>query len=360
MTLNNPGLGKFNMKAARTTRLITGAYAPLADTLRLYTVSDVSNAIKTGDEVMVAGSGLPWVDTPGGMLSNTGHKVIGTSTTSITITRPVVKDKKNLTLALPSYLVKNYDKGTDTRVVGSVGYSESTQAFGETRPLGTMFTWDTTLGSSTYMCADQRRAKKMLDQFWSNAEVQRNYKLSKFLYQSNWSDYGPQGDFAKDKWVNATMCIIHGSSRWNKGCVTGGTTACEQYTAFTKTDLDDLEGGLFQIVPRYHKGYAGYLGGFGDNPLWSQQLPSEMDDADLPLSWFNSEFAIRAGIWMMWRRIVRGSFRDDPTGATANPFRWMPAAQWSGTAWTNTATQNCWGSGCSGCGSTRAYGTKNC
>lgn len=336
------GNSTFNLNTHSTVRLVTAASSK-ADQVTLTLCSSplvkggtIKNPFQVGHYVVIKDVATWANSTTNSSGGDVFYFVKARTDTSITVGRPGTPGGKSLTTLSLNARVKRVD---------AEGANVS-----ETRELGSLFGWDTDLKATATMCAMQVRTKDILNQFWSNKEIARNYARNYANTLGNWNNYGPQGGYNQTKIVNATMCILYGSSRWNRNCVDGLTGSCRSYTEFTAQELDNKPLGLWQINPT----------AVTDLAAWNVP-PSQLQNlSDLTLTFLSAEYNTRAALWLMWRRIVEGSAPSNEFSATtSNPFRWMPKAQWdpATSKWVDANVRTCWGSNCANC---PPYGSTSC
>lgn len=174
--------------------------------------------------------------------------------------------------------------------------------FPETR--NTAFSsWNESLGATSTLCAVQAKVNDILNKFWSDSEVVRQFQarfITKDNSTNNWSLYGPFNvndtstsyGFSKPRILNAYLCTVFAESTWNKNAT------------------NDSYHGLFQIGTKEDAG-------------WS--------DGDFLNNIYDPEFNTRCAIWLMYWRLFRQT-----DNKLSNPFR-----DWEGSKSTNTNYMNC-------------------
>lgn len=261
-------------------------------------------------------------------------QLVSKGTSTLVVAKPGIGSGKSLT---------TYLQATATRWTAADGSTQTPGEIEETRRLSTMLKWnDGTVKPTTKMCAMQLRVRDILTQFWGNAEIQRKYNANYKLNSSEWTEFGIQGGFGSSKFVNSTMCIAHGSCRWNKFLINaidkdGVSQAGTVYNGEGPEDVldpDEFSIGLWQIFPENHQ-----------SAPWYTEDYSKFIDA---------EYNTRAMLWMMFKKI----FEAD-VARQQNPFIVLPASAWDSATNTfvNTYTKACWGNGCATC---PPYGSPTC
>lgn len=262
------------------------------------------------------------------------YPLVSKGTSTLVLSKPGLASGKSFTTYLQAVAIRWTAVDGSTQTPGEIE---------ETRKLSTMLKWnDGTVTPTTTMCSMQIRVKDILTQFWSNPEIVRKYQANYNLNSSYWTDFGVQGGYGSTKFINSTMCIAHGSSRWNKylinaidkdGVSQAGSVFANQ-TPEDVLDPDEFSIGLWQIFPENHQAAPWYTTDYS--------------------KFIDAEYNTRAMLWMMFKRI----FKYD-SAAAQNPFRAVPASAWNPVtkAFINTYTKACWGSGCSKC---PPYGSATC
>lgn len=350
---------KFDFQSRSTRRMVSSATTPKGGgyvTLTLVSPSNTvtstlpSNPFKVGDYVSVNNvanfANSDWVT------NRYLFQITSTTNSTITYARTLTNGGLTATPGLNAVVEK--------RLPGLSWGAPIPEA----RKLSTMFGWNTDLGSTSTMCTMQNRLRDILTKFWSNPEVIRAYNKNYNAYKSSWTTYGPQGGHNVTKFVNATMCIVYGSCRWNKACVGGLDGVCSAASGYTLSQLDSKNLGLWQLNPSNVVGSAAWN-------IEPSALPGGAGDLDR--TWLNAEYSTRAALWVMWRRLfweTSPTVTEDATSGTIiysseftdeqkNPFRWLNKAQWNPSTlkWSDSFVQTCWGSGCSKC---PPYGSTTC
>lgn len=221
----------------------------------------------------------------------------------------------------------------------------------ENRSLSQMFDWDTSLTSTTTMCAAQVRAKKFLTQFWSHPDVVAEYKSLFPINKIMWSAFGPRGGYGLTKFVDFSMCVIYGQSLWKRKAVIGnafddiaqnGCTGMngDNSLGFLSLYDDSIEGHTAQTImdSGWPLGLWGIRISQTRTPFLSKNRPWYSSDtsADNTISypdytvygpfdktWLNNEWQMRAAAWLMWNRLFN---YPGWTGNDVNEIN--PFAEW--------------------------------